>query len=121
MTTESTTKAQCSDAEYQAAKQAGLLFTEQGTNKFDAAIHRFARAIEQAVLQSPEVQGLREQVATMRGNAAVFASLVEFFANAADIDLEETAIAIKADGKEVASRSVRWILDKHYAAMKEQS
>ena len=66
MSTESTTPAQCTDAEYQAAKQAGLLFTEQGTNEFDAAVHRFARAIEQAVLQSPEMQALRKDAERYR-------------------------------------------------------
>lgn len=56
---ESTKEAQCSQAEYDAAKRAGLLFAQPGTNEFDAALHDFARAIEQAVLQSPGVQRLR--------------------------------------------------------------
>lgn len=57
---ESTKQAQCSQAEYDAAKRAGLLFAQPGTNEFDAALHDFARAIEQAVLQSPEVQAWKK-------------------------------------------------------------
>jgi len=42
---ESTTKAQCTDSEWEAAKAAGLLFAQQGTNEFDRAIHAFAEAM----------------------------------------------------------------------------
>ncbi len=42
---ESTTQAKCTEAEWRAARDAGLLFSEQGTNAFDAAIHKFAEAM----------------------------------------------------------------------------
>jgi hypothetical protein len=42
---ESTTPGQCTDAEWEAARDAGLLFEAQGTNAFDAAIHKFAEAM----------------------------------------------------------------------------
>lgn len=42
---ESTTPAQCTDAEFKAATASGLVFEMPGTNAFDAALHRFAEAI----------------------------------------------------------------------------
>lgn len=51
---ESTTPAQCTQAEYNMALVAGLISTEPGTNAFDAAVHRFADAVRKAAA-APEL------------------------------------------------------------------
>jgi len=42
---ESTTSSQCTQEEWEAARDAGLLFATPGTNAQDKAIHAFAEAI----------------------------------------------------------------------------
>ena len=41
------TKSGCTDYEWEAAKQSGLLFAQPGTQKQEEAIHKFAELIRQ--------------------------------------------------------------------------
>lgn len=44
---ESTTSAQCTAQEWQAAAKSGLMTREQGTNHFDEAVHKFAEMVRE--------------------------------------------------------------------------
>lgn len=57
---ESTTTAKCTEAEWLAARDAGLIFAAPGTNAQDLAIHKFVSAVRADLLAS--LKALVEQV-----------------------------------------------------------
>lgn len=80
----------------------------------------FARAIEQAVLQSAQVQAWKKDAETFKSGLRVLIPVLEQISDAVEIDLTETKISVAADGNELASVSISEVIAKLRAAMEEQ-
>lgn len=79
-----------------------------------------ARAIEQAVLQSPEIQVLRQDLGMMRAAVRILSSAVELFAGELGADLGESKVSVTTNGDELAAVSIRDVIHKARAAMEKQ-
>lgn len=80
----------------------------------------YARAIEQAVLQSDEIQALRKDLGMMRAAVRILSSAVELFAGELGADLGESKVSVTTNGDELAAVSIRDVIHKARASMEKQ-